>query len=102
MIKRTKLSQAIIKIEQLSRTQALGSSTTDDIIRIIKELNNNSLNALKKEYRQADKEHAEYYKDRYRSLEGYGEFDNATDGENTAWEHGYLYGLNKAIQLLNN
>jgi len=97
----TKLSQAIIKIEQLARTQALGSSTTDDIIRIIKELNNNSLNALKKEYRQADKEYAVYYKNRYGSLEGYGEFNNETYGENTAWEQGYLYGLNQAIQLLN-
>lgn len=32
------LKQAIIKIEQLARSQALGSSTTDEIINILKQL----------------------------------------------------------------
>jgi len=56
---------------------------------------------LEATYNEADKEHKEYYLDRYGSLEGYGEFNNDTDHENSAWEQGYLYGLSEAIRLLN-
>lgn len=99
------LKQAITKVEQLARMDGLGSSTTEEIIDILKWLdsgiNERIQSKLQEMLTEANQDYLDYFLERGGSVDDFNKFAPEGDDESNAWEAGYLYGLGDALKAIN-